>query len=167
MAVTFTLYYDWIAEKKDLTLLEKLIICKVLRYGNNGCYESYRSMARKFGVDHSNLTKAVKSLIRKEWLCVFYESKYKRILYVVPDRLSAGPLFNLDGVNKPRSVVKTAENVVNTPHVVNMYDTPKREKIQKLIDSSAELMRDEAKPTSKAEFERRRQEQIKALTERR
>lgn len=162
MAITFTLFYDWIAEQKNLTLLEKLIICKVLRYGKNGCYESYRSIARKFGIDHSNLTKAVKSLIRKEWLCVLYESKYKRILYVVPDRLSAGPLFNLDGVNIPRPVVKTAKSGGNIPHVVNMYDTSKKEKTQKLIDSSAELMRDEARPT-KAEFERRKQEQIKAL----
>jgi len=156
MAVTFTLYYDWIAEQKDLTLLEKLIICKVLRYGKNGCYESYRSMARKFGVDHSNLTKAVKNLIRKDWLCVLYESKYKRTFYVVPERLSAGPLFNLDGVNTPRPVVKTAESVVHTPHVLNMYDTSKKVKIQKLIDSSSELMREEAKP-SKAELEKRKQ----------
>ena len=162
MSVTFTPVYDWIAEQKNLSLLEKLIICKVLRYGKNGCYESYRSMARKFGVDHSNLTKAVKGLIRKDWLCVLYESKNKRILYVVPDRLSAGPLFNLNGVNVPRAVVKTTKNVVHTPHVVNMYDTSKKEKIQKLIYSSAELMRDKARPTT-AEFERRRQELIKSL----
>lgn len=163
MAATFTPLYDWIAQQKDLSLLEKLVICKVLRYGNKGCYESYRSMARKFGVDHSNLTKAVKGLIAKDWLCVLYESKYRRILYVVPERLSAGPLFDLPGVNTPHPtaksvvhtphpVVHTPHSVVHTPHVVNNVSYNNERKMKQTIDSCAEIMRHEATP-SRAEKE--------------
>jgi len=151
----FTPFFDWIAQQKDLTLLEKLIICKVLRYGKKGCYESYRSMSRNFGVDHSNLTKAVKGLIAKDWLCVLYESKYRRIFYVIPERLSAGPLFDLPGVNIPHAVGQSGGNI---PHVVeNVSSDNKREK-KHIISSCAELMRDEAEPLSKREKEQRRQQ---------
>jgi len=180
---TFTPVYDWIAERKDLSLLEKLIISKVLRYGSNGCYESYRSIARKFGVDHSAVIRAVKELISKEWLCVLYEAKYKRILYVMEARLSPGPLFELPGLKdggKPvKSTVKTCpesggathqsgaksgQSGGATHHVVNNVSyIDDRMKIQEEISFLSDVMTDEAKPRSKAQLQHKAQRQVKDM----
>lgn len=99
---TFTPLYDWLAEREDLSLLEKLIICRVLRFGEGGCFESYSTMAKAFHVDRSNLIKNIKSLVKKQWLAPLYETKYVRVLWVDPDRFSVGPLFDLPAVQKAR-----------------------------------------------------------------
>jgi hypothetical protein len=156
----YTKLYDWIAQKTELSLLEKMIICNVLRFQKKGCYESYRTIGRKFGVTHSYIIKAVKSLIGKEWLCVLYEGKYKRILYVVPERLKAGPLWEQHGYYRDHPGLKTPQSGHHRDHVVKnvSYNESKRE--ERIINSTSEVMRQENKMSISAK-EKRRQELIK------
>lgn len=153
MTAYYTKFYDWIAQQKDLTLLEKLIICNVLRY-KKGCYESYRGMARKFGVSHSHIIKSVKSLIAKDWLCVLYEGKYKRILYVVPERLKPGPLWEQSGYYRDRPGNKSGHY---RDHVVNNVNLKNKFRELTIVNSAAESMSLQAKPPSKNEKLKRRQ----------
>lgn len=163
MVDTFTPLYDWVARRTDLTLLEKIIICKVLRYGNNGCYESYANLAKDFAVDRRNLIRTVKGLIKKDWLAVLYESKNRRILYIVPERLSPGPLFNRVVLSHSHSGIKAPGSGIKPPNDTCIIHK-ERKKIQTTVDSLAEVMTDKAKPTRK-EFEQMKQQQIRALLE--
>lgn len=157
----YTKLYDWVAKEPDLSLLEKILICNVLRFQKNGCYESYRTMGRKFGVAHSYIIKAVKSLIAKEWLCVLYEGKYKRILYVVPERLKAGPLFEQGGYYRDHPGLKKPQSGHHRDHVVKnvVYND---ERIDKIVNSTSELMREENKMSVSAK-EKRKQELLSQL----
>jgi hypothetical protein len=157
--IYYTKVYDWIAQKTELSLIEKILICNVLRYGKNGCYESYRSMGRKFGVAHSYIIKAVKSLIGKEWLCVLYEGKYKRILYVVPERLKAGPLWEQSGYYRDHPVLKKPESGHHRDHVVKNVSY-NNERIDNIVNSTSEVMRQENRMTASAK-DKRKQELLK------
>lgn len=105
---TFTPLYDWIAKRHDLSLLEKLIVCRVLRYGDGGCFESYSNISKAFHIDRSNLIKNIQALKRKQWLAVLYEPKNRRVIWVNPDKFresdegSPGPLFELPAVQKSK-----------------------------------------------------------------
>ncbi|MDD5501937.1 MAG: hypothetical protein PHH26_00545 [Candidatus Thermoplasmatota archaeon] len=77
----------------DLTTFEALIVCRILRWGNGGCFESNATLGEELKMDSRTVRRLVGKLIRKEWLTALYETKYRRILYVHPKRLTAGPLF--------------------------------------------------------------------------
>jgi len=158
----FTPLYDWIAQKKELSLLEKMIICRVLRFGDKGCFESNRSMARNLGVNHSNITRAIKRLIKKDWLMTLPETKYKRLLYVVPDRLKAGPLFG--GSAKHRTGALRTRSGSAKHHVVKNLSYNYKRKMKEKINSLAELMKDDVDMTP-YEFNQRRKYLLKQLRE--
>lgn len=183
---TFTPFYDWIAERDDLSLLEKLIVCRVLRYGEGGCYESYANIAKAFHVDRRQLIRTIQSLVQRQWLAVLEREKDGRVVYreywVNPDMFSAGPLFDLPAVRKskgsglkpptddsgsgltpPGSGLKPPEVVVSNHSIIDVSYNKRKEKIQQDIKFLSEVMTDKAKPLSGQSFERRRQRVRKDL----
>lgn len=173
---TFTPLYDWVASRGDLSLLEKLVICRVLRYGVGGCYESYTNIAKAFHVDRRQLIRTIQSLVQKQWLAVLPRENKGRVFYreywVNPEKFSAGPLFDLPavkesragGLKPPADVSKSPDSGLRPPEVVvsdhssvHVSYNKNKDKIQQEINFLSEVMTDKAKPLSGQSFERRRQ----------
>ena len=92
--MNFTPLYDWVLSE-ELTLLEAALVCRVLRWGENGCYESSRTLARLFKSDPRTIQRTVKRLVQDEWLAALYPDPWHRVLFINPSRLNPGPLFDL------------------------------------------------------------------------
>ncbi len=88
----FTPLYDWVMES-ELSNSEAQMICRVLRWGERGCFESNATIGRRLKMNPRTVRRLIKTLIRKEWLAVLYQTKHKRLIFVDPKRLTAGPLF--------------------------------------------------------------------------
>ena len=85
--------YEWILRHPELSRLEALIICEVMRWPY-GCYKSSRSLSGLFKADPRTVQKAIKSLRRRQWLAVLPDrKKNERILYATPKDPPEGPLF--------------------------------------------------------------------------
>lgn len=101
----FTPLYDWVMADPELTQSEALIVCRVLRWGENGCWESNSTIARGLKMTPRGVRKIIKRLVHKEWLAPLYPTKRKRILLIDPQRLTAGPLFQKIGVAVMKKLV--------------------------------------------------------------
>lgn len=93
MSNNFTPLYEWIMVRKDLDLFEKLIICRVLKYKDGGCFESNARIAKFLSMHTRTVQRVAKRLVQKDWLAPLYESAQRRILFVNPEKLLPGPLF--------------------------------------------------------------------------
>lgn len=86
--------YEWILRHPELSRLEALIICEVMRWPY-GCYKSSVSLARLFKADPRTIQKLIKSLRRRAWLAALHDrNRNERILYATPKDPPAGPLFD-------------------------------------------------------------------------
>ncbi|HIJ67453.1 MAG TPA: helix-turn-helix domain-containing protein [Planctomycetes bacterium] len=105
----FTPLYDWVMADERLSLLDGLIVGRVLRWGGSGCYESNTTLAKAFNTDRRTVIRAIKRLVKLGWLAPLYQSKGGRILYVCQEKLTAGPLFDKKSGDKlsrpPKKVV--------------------------------------------------------------
>ena len=93
MANNFTPLYEWIMVRKDLDLHEKLVLCRVLKYKDGGCFESNARIAIFLSMHARTVQRVVKRLVRKQWVMALYDTAQKRTLFVDPEKLLAGPLF--------------------------------------------------------------------------
>ncbi len=93
MANNFTPLYEWIMVQDDLDLHEKLVLCRVLKYKDGGCFESNARIAKFLSMHARTVQRVIKRLIRKQWVMALRETSQKRILFVDPEKLLAGPLF--------------------------------------------------------------------------
>lgn len=105
MTSTYTPLWDWVMEDPDLTGTEALVVCRVLRWREGGCFESNTTLGRKLKLDPRTVQRTVKRLVKREWLAVCYFSKRNRIIYVNPKRLAAGPLFERIGIEVMKKMV--------------------------------------------------------------
>lgn len=160
---TYTKVEDWLAQRTDLSALEKLIIAKIMRYGKRGCFQGYGSLAKNLGVDRRHLIRTVKELIHKGWLAPLYEGKYKRILYVTEEILAEKEPDLFSSSDNTPLVTKVAPSSGRLPLPHSYIEEEERNKIQEEIKFLSDVMKEGAKPLSEAEFERRRQEQLKRL----
>lgn len=97
MTSTYTPLWDWVMERNDLTVAEKLVICRVLRWREGGCFESNRTIGRKTGLHPRTVQKVVKKLVHRQWLAHLPLTKRSRQIWVDPSRMTAGPLFEKIG----------------------------------------------------------------------
>lgn len=94
MSPGFTPLYEWVIEETD-SLAEAAIICRVLRWGKGGCYESNARLGRKLNMHPRTIQRLIKGLVNKEWLALLYPQPQHRVMYVNPRRLTPGPLFDI------------------------------------------------------------------------
>ena len=106
----FTPLYDWVMAEPDLTHYEALIVCRVLRWGKNGCWESNAKLGKALKMDPRTIQRTVKSLVIKEWLWVFYPKRHIREMHIEEKRLAAGPLFREIGVATMKKKIVTAQS---------------------------------------------------------
>jgi len=100
MSFGFTPLWQWVMEDKELTQNQALIICRVLRWKDGGCYESNSQIAKCLKMDARTVQRNIKILVKKkQWLAVLYPTRRLRIIYVDPKRLTAGPLFRAMGTS--------------------------------------------------------------------
>ena len=86
--------YEWILRHPDLSRLEALLVCEVLRFPE-GCYQSAQSLAELLRSDKRTIQRMVRSLKKRGWIAILYDTKNKklRILYATPKEPPLGPLF--------------------------------------------------------------------------
>ena len=93
----FTPLYDWVMES-ELSQTDALVFTRVLMWGERGCFESSATIAKRLKMTPRSVQRIIKGLVHKEWLAVLPLTKYKRIIYPDPRRLTAGPLFRGLGI---------------------------------------------------------------------
>lgn len=86
--------YEWILRHPELSRLEALLVCEVLRYPD-GCHQSAESLAQLLRSDKRTVQRMVRSLKKRGWIAILYDTKNKklRFLYATPKEPPLGPLF--------------------------------------------------------------------------
>lgn len=92
-------------EAPDLTNSDAQIVCRVLRWGEGGCFESNATIGRRLKMDPRTVRRLIKGLKMKQWLAVLHETKNRRIIFVDPQRLTAGPLFREIGAAAAKKIL--------------------------------------------------------------
>lgn len=123
----FTPLYDWVMKKEELTQNEALIICRVLSYKDNGCWESSAEMGKALSMDIRTVQRNINSLVDEDrqggkWLIRCRISRRYRFLFISPSKLEAGPLYDY---------VKVGTEIIKKITAYNMA-TSRREKVKSL-----------------------------------
>ena len=66
MSEKFTPFYYWVGSlvhQGKLTMSQGLVLCRVRRWGNAGCWESYNDIAKTLGLSQRQVIRAVLDLI--------------------------------------------------------------------------------------------------------
>lgn len=93
MPEQYIILYEWILRHPELTRLEALIICEVMRWPS-GCYKSSASLAKLFKANSRTIQRCIKSLKKRQWIAILYDrKKTERFLYATPKDPPPGPLF--------------------------------------------------------------------------
>lgn len=112
MAEQYIIVYEWILRHPELSRLEALLICEVMRWPN-GCYKSSAQLAKLLKSDPRSIQKTIKSLFERKWLTVLRESKNRRILWATPKEPPIGPLFDYQQ-KAARAMITNIANKLST-----------------------------------------------------
>jgi len=93
LKIQFTVVYDWLARRRDISWHEKIIICHILRFGHNGCFKSYTQIGRDLGLDRVTVIRVTKRLIERLWVVPVPGKKRERKLYINQAMLDDMPLL--------------------------------------------------------------------------
>lgn len=86
--------YERILRHPELTRLEALLVCEVMRW-TAGCHKSSQSLAKLLKSDKRTIQRRIKSLEKRQWLTLLPDdNKQMRILYATPKEIPPGPLFD-------------------------------------------------------------------------
>lgn len=100
--------YEWILRHPELSRLEALIVCEIMRWPN-GCYKSSAQIAKLLKSDSRTIQRTIKSLFERKWLTMLYESKQKRYIWATPKEPPIGPLFDYQQ-KAARAMIKQTAN---------------------------------------------------------
>lgn len=106
--------YEWILRHPELSRLEALIVCEVMRWPN-GCYKSSHRLAWLLKSDTRTIQKKIISLEQRLWLAVFREYRkgriYRRTMWATPKEPPIGPLFDYQQKAAKAMIKKTANKL--------------------------------------------------------
>ena len=101
MAERFTPYYEWAARWSELILPEALLLCRLKMWGNEGSFESNRTLARVLKLSVPTVKRGIISLLNKTPPLIIRKyrdaAKQKRVLIFNFQRTDL-PLF--DSLNR-------------------------------------------------------------------
>jgi len=100
--------YEWILKHHELSRLEALLVCEVMRWPN-GCYKSSNSLAKLLKSDTRTIQRKIKALEKREWLAVLRDNKNRRTIWATPKEPPVGPLFDYQQ-KAARAMIKTTAN---------------------------------------------------------
>lgn len=175
MSEHYTPFYEWAAARKDLTLPEALVLCRIKMWGNRGCFEKYSTLAEKLKLSRRKVIQATISLLEKGYIKREYKDKarQKRILLFDFSKtnlpiIDQKPVQGVHQLNsKPVNEVHrlSAENVSTgepgAPQPVNeVHHTISCTRQDNIINETAEFLSDLPTKQCKAKSERRRQKNL-------
>ena len=96
----YTPLYDELLAVPELTLLEAVILCRVRRWGAQGCFESNKTLAGLFKTHPRTIQRTILGLKKRGWLAIYYLTKQQRIMYFSYPEQSFGPLFENSQSNR-------------------------------------------------------------------
>jgi len=177
---------DWLANRRDLSSTEKLIVAHIMGFGPAGCWKSSSEFARYLGITRRHFIRAYVELVRKQWIAPGYERRTERVLFINEEMLENLPLLKgQKGCGKPVKSHPPASDV--NAHTGDksgsagsdnlspaLYRTEEsflseieNKEIKHLVGACAEMTKNRAGgELTNAEFERRRQKLQKDLARR-
>lgn len=171
MAERFTPFYEWVAESvvlKELKLSEALVLCRVKMWGNAGCFESYSTIAKKLKLSERTVISAVMVLISKNLIERKKKGKREKRLYFnfqwtglpLVDEKAVRDLHSKSAKNSA-DYARFAQTTIRDLHTT--ISSTRQEEIKETIGFLSDILTTQKAKPSKAEFERRKQDQLKAL----
>lgn len=165
MTERYTPFYEWVAGlviSDELKLPEALVLCRIKMWGNAGCWEAYRTIAKKLGLGERTVIRAVSVLISKNLIYRKKMGKRQKRLYFnihwtglplvdgkpMPERHS-------ECAGKSTDYARAAQPTMPERHTT--ISSTRQEEIKETTELLADLLTTQAQPISKREFNRRRQ----------
>jgi len=104
--------YESILRHPELSRLEALLVCEVLRYPD-GCHESAESLAQLLRSDKRTVQRMVRSLKQRGWIAILYDASNKKLrwLYATPKEIPVGKLFEYAQKAEKSRAKRTQKNV--------------------------------------------------------
>ena len=107
----FTLVYDWLARRRDISWPEKIVIAHILRYDKSeyGCFKSNGNIAKSLGFSkyHGRVTiiRIINRLEDEDWIVRRKYPGRERSLFINREKLEDMPLLaGIKGRKKPVSL---------------------------------------------------------------
>ena len=111
ITLRFTIVYDWLANRRDLSWSEKILIAHILRYDKSkyGCFKSNGEIAKALGFSkHHGRVAVIRIINRLEAAGWVIKRKYpgrERSLFINEEKLDGMPLLaGIKGRKKPVSL---------------------------------------------------------------
>lgn len=161
----YTPFYEWAATRKDLTLPEALVLCRVKMWGNRGCFEKYSTLAEVLKLSRRKVIQATISLLEKGYIKREYKdkAKQKRILLFDFSKTYL-PLIDQKPVQDVHRLsakeVQTGEPRAPQP-VNHVHHTISCTKQEDIINETAEILTDLPTKQCEARFEQSRKRLLK------
>jgi len=102
--IEFTIVYDWLAKRTELSWPEKIILAHILRYGRSqyGCFKSNGNIARELGFSRVSVIRIITRLEDSDWIVKKTYPCRERSLFVNQEKLNDMPLLaGVKGCGKP------------------------------------------------------------------
>jgi len=111
MPEQYIIVYEWTLRHPELTRLEALLLCEIMRWPS-GCLKSSRSLARLFKTDPRTIQRLIKSLRQRQWLAILPDrKKNQRTLFFTPKDPPEGPISNYKHKVTKTMIEKTAKQL--------------------------------------------------------
>jgi len=102
--IEFTIVYDWLSRRTELSWPEKIVIAHILRYGRSqfGCFKSNGNIAKSLGFSRVSVIRIIARLEDSGWLIKKTYPARERSLFVNQEKLDDMPLLaGVKGCGKP------------------------------------------------------------------
>jgi len=124
--IEFTIVYDWLAMRPDLTWPEKIIIAHILRYDKSeyGCFKSNGNISKSLGFSKKHgrvvVIRIINRLVDAGWIIKRNYPCRERSLFINQEKLDGMPL--LAGIKgRPKPVISLAVKSCGKP-VKSLYE---------------------------------------------
>jgi hypothetical protein len=102
--IEFTIVYDWLSKRMELSWPEKIILAHILRYGRSqfGCFKSNGNIAKNLGFSRVSVIRIIARLEDSGWVVKRTYPARERSLFVNQEKLDDMPLLaGVKGCGKP------------------------------------------------------------------
>jgi len=84
--------FEWLLKHPDLSMLDALLVAHIMRYDLKGCYHTNEQLGLLFKRSPRHIQRAIKSLVKRQWIAPLYVTSFNRILWASPKEPPIGPI---------------------------------------------------------------------------
>lgn len=84
--------FEWLMQHPELSMLDALLVAQVMRFDLKGCYQTNYELGKLFKKSPRHIQRAIKSLVKRQWLAPLYITQYNRLLWASPKEPPNGPI---------------------------------------------------------------------------